>query len=136
MRKILSYVRPYAFYMSVGMFIKFVGALMDLALPYILAYLIDDVAPTKNVTAIYLWGVVMLICSIIAWVTNIVANRMASKVARDTTRSIRHDLYERINNLSCRQTDEFTCSVCFLVQHRNRIAEDEGNGEYICVDCA
>ena len=35
-----------------------------------------------------------------------------------------------------RQTDEFTCSVCFLVQHRNRIAEDEGNGEYICVDCA
>ena len=35
MRKILSYVRPYAFYMSVGMFIKFVGALMDLALPYI-----------------------------------------------------------------------------------------------------
>ena len=39
MRKILSYVRPYAFYMSVGMFIKFVGALMDLALPYLLAYL-------------------------------------------------------------------------------------------------
>ncbi len=108
MRKILSYVRPYAFYMSVGMFIKFVGALMDLALPYILAYLIDDVAKQGDVMQIYLWGVVMLICSIIAWVTNIVANRMASKVARDTTRSIRHDLYERINNLSCRQTDEFT----------------------------
>lgn len=106
MRKILSYVRPYAFYMSVGMFIKFVGALMDLALPYILAYLIDDVAKQGDVIQIYLWGVVMLICSIIAWVTNIVANRMASKVARDTTRSIRHDLYERINNLSCRQTDE------------------------------
>ena len=64
MRKILSYVRPYAFYMSVGMFIKFVGALMDLALPYILAYLIDDVAKQGDVMQIYLWGVVMLICSL------------------------------------------------------------------------
>lgn len=35
-----------------------------------------------------------------------------------------------------RQSDEFTCSVCFLVQHRSRIAEDEGDGTYICVDCA
>ncbi|MGO3363418.1 MAG: DUF4193 domain-containing protein [Corynebacterium sp.] len=35
-----------------------------------------------------------------------------------------------------RQNDEFTCSVCFLVQHRSRIAEDDGNGELICIDCA
>ena len=35
-----------------------------------------------------------------------------------------------------RQNDEFTCSVCFLVQHRTRIAEDNGAGELICVDCA
>ncbi|HIW92019.1 MAG TPA: DUF4193 domain-containing protein [Candidatus Corynebacterium avicola] len=35
-----------------------------------------------------------------------------------------------------RQNDEFTCSVCFLVQHRSRIAEDDGKGELVCVDCA
>jgi hypothetical protein len=35
-----------------------------------------------------------------------------------------------------RQLDEFTCSVCFLVQHRNRIAEEDGEGGFICVDCA
>lgn len=35
-----------------------------------------------------------------------------------------------------RQNDEFTCTVCFLVQHRNRIAEEDGEGGYICVDCA
>lgn len=34
-----------------------------------------------------------------------------------------------------RQNDEFTCSVCFLVQHRSRIAEDDGKGELICIDC-
>ena len=35
-----------------------------------------------------------------------------------------------------RQNDEFTCSVCFLVQHRCCIAETVSDGEYICKDCA
>ncbi|WP_026917774.1 DUF4193 domain-containing protein [Gordonia shandongensis] len=34
-----------------------------------------------------------------------------------------------------KQDDEFTCSSCFLVYHRNRLAEQRGN-QMICVDCA
>ncbi|ALG84661.1 DUF4193 domain-containing protein [Gordonia phthalatica] len=34
-----------------------------------------------------------------------------------------------------KQDDEFTCSSCFLVYHRNRLAEQHGN-QMICVDCA
>lgn len=34
-----------------------------------------------------------------------------------------------------KQADEFTCSKCFLVHHRSRLAE-EHNGQYICRDCA
>lgn len=34
-----------------------------------------------------------------------------------------------------RQADEFTCSQCFLVQHRSQLAK-ERNGQYICRDCA
>ena len=34
-----------------------------------------------------------------------------------------------------KQADEFTCSVCFLVQHRSRLATDNG-GRLVCVDCA
>ncbi len=33
-----------------------------------------------------------------------------------------------------KQANEFTCSTCFLVQHRNRLALQRGN-EQICVDC-
>ncbi|GAS88927.1 DUF4193 domain-containing protein [Mycolicibacterium brisbanense] len=33
-----------------------------------------------------------------------------------------------------KQADEFTCSSCFLVQHRNRLALQQG-GQQICVDC-
>lgn len=34
-----------------------------------------------------------------------------------------------------KQADEFTCSSCFLVQHRSRLA-GERKGQSICVDCA
>ncbi len=34
-----------------------------------------------------------------------------------------------------RQSDEFTCSRCFLVQHRSQVASDK-NGQLICQDCA
>ncbi|MCP2256852.1 protein of unknown function (DUF4193) [Streptoalloteichus tenebrarius] len=34
-----------------------------------------------------------------------------------------------------KQDDEFTCSRCFLVHHRSRLAE-ERNGQMICRDCA
>jgi Domain of unknown function (DUF4193) len=34
-----------------------------------------------------------------------------------------------------KQANEFTCSSCYLVQHRNRLALHRGN-QQICVDCA
>ncbi len=34
-----------------------------------------------------------------------------------------------------KQSDEFTCSSCFLVHHRSRLAREK-NGQYICRDCA
>ena len=33
-----------------------------------------------------------------------------------------------------KQADEFTCSSCFLVQHRNRLALQKGE-QQICVEC-
>ncbi|MSW16316.1 MAG: DUF4193 family protein, partial [Actinobacteria bacterium] len=34
-----------------------------------------------------------------------------------------------------KQTDEFTCSRCFLVQHHSQLARGEG-AKSICQDCA
>ena len=34
-----------------------------------------------------------------------------------------------------KQADEFTCSSCFLVHHRSRLASESG-GQLICMDCA
>jgi ATP-binding cassette subfamily B protein len=94
--------------MSGGLAVKFVGTIMDLFLPWILAYMIDNVVPQRNMGLIGIWGVVMVICSILAVTMNIVANRMASAVGRDVTRTMRHDLFEKISYLSCAQIDAIT----------------------------
>lgn len=106
MKLLKKYLRPYIGRMSLGISIKFFGSLMDLLLPWILVYIIDTIIPTKNVSAIFLWGGVMLLCSVIAVVTNILANRMASSVARDATGSIRHDLFAKVAYLSIPQIEQ------------------------------
>ena len=108
MRKILAYLRPYVSKMALGITIKFIGTIMDLFLPWILSYLIDVIVPKENMREILFYGALMLFCSVAAWAGNVLANRMASRVARDTTQSLRHDLFARISYLSCRQTDAFT----------------------------
>ena len=84
------------------------GAFLELLLPLILAYIVDTLVPIGEISRIVLWGGVMILASIGAWVTNIAANRMASWVSAQTVREIRHDLFVRIMNLSARQVDNFT----------------------------
>ena len=108
MKLILRYIRPYFGRMGVGMVIKLVGSIMDLLLPWILAYVIDEVTPLKDSQALILWGVLMLVCSILAISFNIIANRMASSVARDAVETLRHDLFQKIVYLSNRQVDGYT----------------------------
>lgn len=108
MKRMYPYLQPYLWAMALGLTIKFVGTIMDLLLPWLLSYLIDNVVPTRNIRLVLLYGSIMIICSVIAVTTNITANRMASRVARDATRTIRHDLFSKISYLSCHQVDTFT----------------------------
>lgn len=108
MKKVFFYLRPHVPKMVLGVTIKFIGTIMDLFLPWILSFLIDVIVPKENMAEILFYGFLMLVCSVIAWAGNVIANRMASRVARDTTQSLRHDLFRRISYLSCRQTDSFT----------------------------
>ena len=106
MKKIMEYLQPLYGRMAAGFGIKLVGTVMDLAIPWILAHMIDEIVPTKDQRRILLWGVGMAVCAVIALLGNVIANRRASAVARDATRRIRHDLFDKIEHLSARQLDE------------------------------
>ena len=108
MKHLYEYMKPYFPRMTLGLIIKFTGTIMDLLLPWILSHMIDEIAPQQNVSLIVKWGFIMVLCAVVAVITNIVANRMASWVATQCTRKIRHDLFVKISYLSCAQVDYYS----------------------------
>ena len=104
MKFIYRYIKPYGFAIILGLIIKFIGTISDLVLPSVLARLIDVEAPQKDFTGIIICALIMLIFSVIAYVFNVTANRMASKVAKNSCEKIRHDLFEKTLMLSCNKT--------------------------------
>ena len=110
MKILFGYLKPQVPRMVLGFIIKFTGTIMDLFLPWILSYIIDDVAPTGSINHVIFYGILMVLCAVIAVQGNVIANRMAAKVARDTTSALRHDLFEKISYLSCSSIDRFSIS--------------------------
>ncbi|WP_346928158.1 ABC transporter ATP-binding protein [Clostridium sp.] len=108
MKQIFKYLKPYTVNMIIGFSIKFTGTIVELAIPWILSYMIDEIIPLEQVSLILIWGGIMLLCAICAVTFNILANRMASKVARDTTERVRNDLFSKMICLSDKQVDAFT----------------------------
>ncbi len=108
MKLLFKTLKPLRAYISVALVIKSAGTFVELAIPYILSYILDYVVETNSVSRIVLWGAAMVFCALCALVFNVIANRMAARVARNTTKEIRHRLFERILTLSAAQVDEFT----------------------------
>ena len=108
MKTLLDYLKPVARRIGWGVLIKAVGTMVELLLPAILSHVLKVVVAGQNLQDILFWGVVMILCSTAAVILNIKANRMAAKVSRDFSQSVRHDLFARTLRLSAAQTDAFT----------------------------
>lgn len=107
MKTVFSYLKPYLGRMGIGFMIKVSGTVSELMLPYILSYILKDVI-TRSTKDIILWGGLMIVCSALACIFNIIANRMAAKVSKTFAENLRKDLFLSTLRLSAAQTDAFT----------------------------
>ena len=94
--------------MCLGLIIKVSGTLVELAIPYILEHIIDVLVPHGEMKPIFLWGGLMILCSALAWFGNVWANRIAARVARNTTEKLRHDLFTKVMYLASSDLDTLT----------------------------
>ena len=108
MKQLGKYIRPYAWYSLLTLFIKFLGTYVELMIPDLMEVMIDEKAPAGDLPQIYLYGGGMLLCAILALTGNIVANRMTAFSSGKITRAIRHDLFVKLESLSAHQMDELT----------------------------
>ena len=108
MQLIWKYLKPYKLRVFVGLIIKIIGTLADLAIPYLLSHIVDEIMPTKDLRLVTIYGLIMIGAAVICFLFNMKANQMASYICKLFTTSLRHDLFEKINTLTSSQFDEVT----------------------------
>ena len=67
MKKLIAYLAAFKWRMLGGFCLKTAGTVAELFLPLIMAHMLDDVAPARNVLALSLWGAGMLAVAAAAW---------------------------------------------------------------------
>ena len=110
MKRLWGYIRPYTLWIIFAVLIKLLAAVLELMLPYLMEIMLDEKVPAGDLRAIYLYGFGMIGCALGCLVFNILANRMSAVSAGKITRSIRHDLFEKLQSLSAKQMDGLTVS--------------------------
>ena len=110
MKRLMKYIGPYMGLIVLAMFIKLLGAGLELMIPYLMEIILDDVVPAGQKNMIFVYGAGMLVCALGCLAANVIANRMSAKSAGRITLRIRHDLFEKLENLSARQMDKLTVS--------------------------
>ena len=108
MGQLKKYLQPYWLFMIATVFIKFLGAVVELQIPDLMEVMLDEKVPAGDLRSIYICGGLMVLCALGFLVFNIIANRMSAVSSGKITRAIRHDLFQKLERLSARQMDELT----------------------------
>jgi ATP-binding cassette subfamily B protein len=110
MAKLERYIRPYWGFILLTTFIKLLGTVVELLIPYLMEIMVDIKVPEGDRPAIFIYGGLMILCAALALGFNVLANRMAAQSAGRITKTIRHDLFAKLQSLSAKQMDELTIS--------------------------
>ncbi|MBR4767835.1 MAG: ATP-binding cassette domain-containing protein, partial [Lachnospiraceae bacterium] len=94
--------------MVAGLSLKTGATFMTLLIPWATTEMLKTVVPTGKIVLVILWGGMMLIMAGMDLTGNIIANRMASLVARNTTERIRLQLFAKISYLSLADQEKLT----------------------------
>ncbi|MGN1164066.1 MAG: ABC transporter ATP-binding protein [Candidatus Ornithospirochaeta sp.] len=108
MKFILSYMKKTGGYIALTMLVKFLGTFMELLIPYVLEYIVDSVAPTKDLSRVLFWGSAMVLLAVVVRFLNKTANQRAVRSARKNIFALREDLFDKTIRLSAEEKDRIT----------------------------
>ena len=107
MKLVLKSMGKYKWPIILAIFIKLIGTMTELTLPYILEYMIDHVVPAGKMSDVILWGILMFISAILCRQFNVIANRRAINNAHKVSFDVRQALFKKTANLSGDKFDSF-----------------------------
>ncbi len=110
MKTLLKYIKPYAFPVIFCLCIKGISAFLELAIPGMLAVIIDSDVPSGDMNAVLKSGALMLLYAFLTFLFNIIGNRVSAYATGKIALDLRHDLFDKTIRLDTSDTDRIGIS--------------------------
>ena len=107
MKLIFRYLARFKKTVVLAVFIKLLGTLAELTIPYIFEHIVDHVVPMGKLPPVILWGLAMFGAAILCRMLNVTANRKAVDNAHRISYEVRQALFRKTANLNGAQFDAF-----------------------------
>ena len=108
MKRYWKYIRPYIQYYILGPCFMMMEVVGDVLLPYMLAKIINQGIAERNVVYIIKIGIIMGFIAVIMAVGGVLGAWFASKAAMNFGADLRMDLFEKIQQFSFQNIDNFS----------------------------
>ena len=84
--------------------------IMDVSIPFFMAYLLDRGIDEGNFQQILFWGAILLLCASIALLFGVLAGHFAAKASTGFAKNVRKKLYYNVQDFSFSNIDHFATS--------------------------
>ncbi|MEA4866477.1 MAG: ABC transporter ATP-binding protein [Sphaerochaeta sp.] len=81
---------------------------MDVTIPFLMAFLLDRGVDAGNLNEIFKWGALLLFCALIALLFGVLSGHFAAKASTGFARNVRKSLFYRVQDFSFSNIDKFS----------------------------
>ena len=81
---------------------------MEVIIPMVMALLIDKGIDGQDMAAIWKYGIILVLCAMLALVFGAAAGTFAARASTGFARNLRHDMYYNVQNFSFSNIDKFS----------------------------
>ncbi len=107
-KRLLKSVREFKKDALLTPFFVVLEVVLDVIIPLVLALLIDKGIDGQDMAAIWKYGIILVLCAMLALVFGAAAGTFAARASTGFARNLRHDMYYNVQNFSFSNIDKFS----------------------------
>ena len=107
-KRLLKSVREFKKDALLTPFFVVLEVVMEVIIPLVMALLIDKGIDGQNMAAIWKYGIILVLCAMLALVFGAAAGTFAARASTGFARNLRHDMYYNVQNFSFSNIDKFS----------------------------
>ena len=107
-KRLLESVREFKKDALLTPFFVVLEVVMEVIIPLVMALLIDKGIDGQDMAAIWKYGIILVLCAMLALVFGAAAGTFAARASTGFARNLRHDMYYNVQNFSFSNIDKFS----------------------------